>query len=104
MRALNADRLHEGSDVVAEQFHRIGALRLVSLARAPRLNGDAGEVLSIVGDLKSITGLISGQIGNENKRLSRALLLVVDGDAVGLDFRHAYLPDRFVIGLRCGAD
>jgi len=49
-------------------------------------------VLGIVSDLKGITSIISGEIGNENKWLSSPLLLIVDGDTVGLDFRHAYLP------------
>ncbi len=49
-----------------------------------------GEVLGIVGDLKGIPGIISREIGDENKWLTRPLLLVVDGDAVGLDFRPAY--------------
>src|ERR1700751_2716013 len=92
MRALHANRLHEGGDVVGKQFHRIGALRLIGLASAARIEGDASEVLGIIPDLKGIAGMVGGKIGNENERLSRPLLLVVDGDAVGSGFRHANLP------------
>src|SRR6476660_9527114 len=102
MRKLDSNRPHKSGDVVGKQFHRIGAVRLVCLARSSRVKRDTGEVLGIVGDLKGITGMISGEIGNENKWLSRPLLLVVDGDAVGLDFRHAYLPGVGPCG--CGAE
>ena len=38
MGALHADRLHEGSDIVGEQFHRIGAGGLVAFAGAARVD------------------------------------------------------------------
>jgi hypothetical protein len=100
MRAFHTNRLHEGGDVVGEQFHRIGALRLIRLASTAWIDGDAGKVLGVIGDLEGVAGMVGGKIGNENKRLSRPLLLVVDGDAVGLDFRHANLPVGFLVGLR----
>jgi hypothetical protein len=42
--------------------------------------------------------MVGGEIGNEDERFSCPLLLVVDGDAVGLDFRHANLTDGFLVG------
>src|SRR5262249_22286416 len=105
MGPLDSNRLHKSGDVVGKQFHRIGAVRLVGLACSSRVKRDTGEVLGVVSDLKGITGMIGGEIGNENKWLSRSLLLVVDGDSVGLDFRHAYLPGGFLVGPRgCGAE
>src|SRR5271169_3295899 len=94
MRSLHADRLHEGGDVVGEQLHRIGAVRLVSLARASRVNGDASEMLGIVCDLEGIAGVVGGEIGDEDERLSCPLLLVVHGDAVRFDLRHVNLSLR----------
>ena len=67
MRPINADRLHEGGDVVGEQFHRIGARRLVGFAGAARIDRDAGEVLGVVGDLEGVAGIVGGQIRDEHE-------------------------------------
>jgi hypothetical protein len=102
---LNANRLHEGGDVVGEQFHRIGPLRLIGLTSAARIDGDAGKALGVIANLEGVAGMIGSKIGDENKRLTGPLLLVVHGDAVGLDFRHTYLPGRLIIRPRsCGAN
>ena len=104
MRALDADRLHEGGHVVGEQLHRIGALWFVGLARSARVERDAGELLGVIGDLKGVAGMVGGKIGDEHERLACPLLLVIDRDAVRFDFRRVYLPIGFVIGPRgCGA-
>ena len=70
MRCLDADRAHEGGDVVGEQFGRIFSVRLVGLARSAGIKRNAGEVLGIFGDLEGVTGIVGGKIGNEDKRLA----------------------------------
>jgi hypothetical protein len=67
MRLLDPDRLHEAGDIVGEEFGRIGPLRLIALARAPRIERDAGEMLGVVGDLKRVTGVVGGEIGDEHQ-------------------------------------
>ena len=47
------------------------------------------EFFGVLGDLKSITGVISRQIRDQDERLSCSLLVVVDGDLVYLDFWRA---------------
>src|SRR3984957_15200561 len=47
MRSLDADRGHEGGDVVGEQFGRVDAVWLVGLAGAARIKRNAGEMLGI---------------------------------------------------------
>ena len=93
MRLLDPDRLHEAGDVVREEFGRIGPVRLVALARATRIERDAGEMLGVVGDLKRVTGVVGGEIGDEHQGLARSLLVVVDRDVVDLDLGHRGLPD-----------
>jgi hypothetical protein len=95
MGALDADRLHEGGDVVREQFHRIGAGRLVGLAGAARVDRNAGEMFGIVGDLKGVAGVVGREIRDEHERFARSLLLVVHADAIGLDLGHMTLPVDF---------
>ena len=73
MRPLYADRLHEAGDVVGEQFGRIGPVRLVGLARAARIERDAGEMLGVVGDLERVAGVVGGEIGDEDQRLAGSL-------------------------------
>ena len=92
MRPLHTDRLHEDGDVVGEQFHRVDAVRLVGLARTARIDGDASEMLGIIGDLEGVAGIVGGEIGNEDKRLPCALLRVIHRNAIRFDFRHANLP------------
>jgi hypothetical protein len=88
MRPLDPDRLHEAGDVVGEQFGRIGPARLVGLARSARIEGDAGEMLGVVGDLECVTSVVGGEIGNENEGLAGSLLLIVDRDVVDFDLGH----------------
>ena len=51
-------------------------------------------MFGIVGDLEGVAGIVGGEIGDEDERLSGALLLVVHGDTVRFDFRHVNLPLR----------
>ena len=88
MRFLDADRSHEGGDVVGEQFGRIGSVWLVGLAGAARIKRNAGEMLGVVGDLEGVTGVVGGEVRDEHKRLARSLALVIDRDVVDLDLGH----------------
>jgi hypothetical protein len=74
MRALDADRLHEAGDIVGEQFGRIGPGRLVGLARAARIERDAGEMLCVVGDLERVAGVVGGKIRDQHQRPPDPLL------------------------------
>src|SRR6516225_9749164 len=104
MRPLHADRLHEGGNVIGEQFRRIGGLRLVALAGAARIHGNTGKALGVIGDLEGIAGIVGGQIGDEKERLTAALLLVIDSDTVGLDFRHVYKPPGYILAAVMSGD
>jgi hypothetical protein len=72
MRFADAHRLHEPGNIVGEQLRRIGTVRFVRFARPPQIDGNAGEVPGILRDLKCVTGVIRGQIRNENEWLTRA--------------------------------
>src|SRR5262245_34105628 len=52
-------------------------------------------MLRVLGDLEGVAGVISGQIGNEKKRLAASLLFIVDREVVGVDFRHGRPPLSF---------
>src|SRR6185437_5987339 len=92
MRFLDADRSHETSDVVGEQFGRPGPGRLVGQARSARIERNAGEMLFVVGDLEGVAGVVCGEIGDEDQRLARPLALIVHRDAVDLDLGHGRPP------------
>ena len=47
-----------------------------------------GEVPGVLRHLKCVTGVIRGQVRNENERLTRSLLVVVHRDRVGGYFGH----------------
>ena len=91
MRALDTDRLHEGCDIVGEQFHRIGAGGLVAFAGAARIDADAGKMLGVLADLECVAGIVGREIRDEHERFARALLLIVQSNAVSLDLRHVNL-------------
>src|SRR6266540_2226628 len=77
--------LHERRDVIGKQFGRVRPLGLVTLTLTPEVQRDTCEVLGVVGDLKSVT---SGQVRDQDERLSCSLLVVVHGYIAHLDFRH----------------
>jgi hypothetical protein len=83
--AIQPDGGDEGSNIVCKELGRIGPGRLVAFASAARIDRDTGETLSVVRDLKGITCIVGGKVGDQQQRLAGALLLVVDGDVVGLD-------------------
>src|SRR6266498_168426 len=80
--------LHERHDVIGKQFGRVRPLGLVTLTLTPEVQRDTCEVLGVVGDLKSVTSVISGQVRDQDERLSCSLLVVVHGYIAHLDFRH----------------
>src|SRR6266568_247361 len=88
MCLLYPQRLHELSNIIGKEFGRVGPFGFVGFTRAPQVYGDTGEVFGVLGDLKSVTGVISRQIRDKDERLSCTLLVVVDGDLVCLDFWH----------------
>ena len=91
MRFGDAHRLHERRNIVGKQFRRVGALRLVRFAGSPQVHGNGGEVLRVLRHLKGVTSVIRGQVGNEDERLTRSLLVVIHRDRVGDYFRHRTL-------------
>jgi hypothetical protein len=62
MRLLRSNSLHKSGDVVGKQLDRIGATGLVGLARTAWIDGDTGELFSIVCDLEGITCIVSGEV------------------------------------------
>src|SRR6266571_472882 len=88
MGLLYPQCLHERRDIIGKEFGRVGPFRFVAFTRASQVHRDTGEVPGVLGDLKSVTGVISRQIRDQDERLSCSLLVVVDGDLVGLDFWH----------------
>src|SRR5712692_8471272 len=80
--------LHERRDIIGKEFGGVGPFGFVAFTRAAQVYGDTGEVLGVLGDLKSVTGVISRQIRDKDERLSCSLLVVVDGDLVCPDFWH----------------
>src|SRR5436309_3185714 len=89
MGLLYPQYLYERRDIIGKEFGRVGPFGFVAFTRASQVHGETGEVLGVLGDLKSITGVISRQIRDQDERLSCSLLVVVDGDLVYLDFWHA---------------
>ena len=83
MRFGDAHRLHECGNIVGKQLRRIGTVRFVRFARSPQIDGNAGEAPGILRHLKGVTGVIRGQVRNENERLTGSLLVVVHRDRVG---------------------
>src|SRR6202044_358104 len=50
------------------------------------------EMLGVVGDLESITGVVGGEIRDQDQGFTRSLLLVIDRDVVDFDLGHRGLP------------
>ena len=70
--------------------YRKAKARRATLSRMSR-------TLGVVCDLKGIAGVIGSKIGDEDKRLASALLLVVHGDIVHSDLRHRDLHKLFML-------
>ena len=49
-------------------------------------------MFGVLGNLESIAGMISGQVGDQDQRLSGSLLIVVHSDTVRFDFGHLIVP------------
>ncbi len=94
MRLRDAERLHEGSNIVGEKLRGIDAFRFVGFASPSEVERDAGKVLGVFRHLKSVTGMIGGQVGNENEWLACSLLVIVHGDVVCFDLRHGIPPSE----------
>src|SRR5688572_6919651 len=95
MSLRDARSLHEGGHIVGEKLRGIGALGFVAGTRPTKVERDTGELLRVLRHLKRVTGVIGSEVGNENERLSRSLLVVVDGDAVGANSGHESLSFQY---------
>ena len=89
--------MHKRGSIVGKKFGGIDAFRFVTLSCPAQVDGETGEVFRVLSNLESITGMVSGEIRNQDQRLSRSLLVIVDGDVVAFDFRHRGIS---VSGLR----
>src|SRR4030095_13764761 len=96
MDPIQPDGGDEGGDIVRKELGRPGPAWLVAFAGAAQVERDAGKLLGVVGDLKGIAGIVCCKIGDQQQRLAGALLLIVDGDVVGLDLRHGVSSVRLV--------
>src|ERR1700675_1766320 len=79
---------HESGNIFGQEFGGVSAFRFVSFTGPAKVERDAGKVLGVLGHLKGVTGVIGGQVRNENQGLAGSLLLIVYGDAVRSDLRH----------------
>src|SRR6266581_2866167 len=84
--------LHERSEIIGKKLGARGSFGFVGFTRASQVHGETSEVLGVLGDLKSVTGVISRQIRDQDERLSCSLLVVVESDPVCLDFWHVAFP------------
>ena len=82
--------VEEGGDLVGIGLGRVGAGRLVAVARAGKIDRDAAEVLGIGRQLERIAGVVGGEVRDEQERIAVALHLVVDREPIYLDLRHAH--------------
>src|SRR6266849_2221843 len=88
MSLPNPQLTHESGDVIGEKLSGIGTIRCVTFASPSEVERDAGKVLGVLCHLEGVTGVIGGQVGNENERLAGSLLVIVHGEVVCLDLRH----------------
>src|SRR4029077_20159076 len=101
MRSWDPECLHKSRYIVGENLRRIGTFRFVAFARPSKIKGDTGEVFGIFGYLECITGVIGGQVGDENEGLTGSLLVIIDIEVVSFDLRHASLSQvRFLVCVR----
>ena len=54
-------------------------------------------MLRVVSDLKRVTGVIGGHVGDEHQWLTAALLVVIHRDAAGSNFGHGLLLVEFLL-------
>src|SRR5713101_6958025 len=94
MGMLYPQRLHQRRDIIGKELGRVGPLGLVTFTRASQVHRDTGEVLGVLGDLKSVTGVISRQIRDKDERLSCSLLVIVDVISFARTF--GMLPSPFL--------
>jgi len=74
MRLLDSRDLHESGNIVREKFGGIDALWFVGFTCPSEVERDAGKVLGVLCHLEGVTGVIGGQVGNENEGLTGSLL------------------------------
>ena len=89
MGPLDAERIHEGGDIVGQKLGGIDAARFVGFTGAARIEGDAREVLGVFPDLKSVAGVVGGQVRDGDQGITGALLVIVDGQIVRFHLRHS---------------
>src|SRR5262249_33666125 len=77
-----------------EELRRVGAVGLVAHAGAARIDGDAGEVPRILGNLERVAGVVGGEVRGEDQRVALTLRLGVGRDAIGRERRPAVLVGR----------
>lgn len=88
MRLWDSQGPHERGNIVGENLGGIGAVRFVGFASPSEVEGDAGVMLGIFCHLKGITGVIGGQVRNENQGLAGPLLVIVHSEVVRFDLGH----------------
>ena len=87
---VDPDDVEEGGDLVGIALGRVGAGRLVAVARAGKIDRDAAEVLGVGRHLERIAGVVGGEVRDEQERIAVALHVVVDREPIYLDLRHAH--------------
>src|SRR3954447_9633409 len=92
MRLSDSDGLHESCNIVREIFDAVIAFGLTTLSRSTKVERKAGKLFRVFRHLEGITGRIGCQVRNQDKGLTRPLLVIVDRYVVGLCFRHGVSP------------
>src|SRR6266851_3879729 len=80
--------LHERGNIVREKLGGIDAFGLVGFTCPSEVERDACKVLSVLCHLEGVTGVIGGQVRNENEGLTASLLVIVHRYVAGFDLRH----------------
>jgi len=86
---LDPDGAEEGGDLVGLAVGRVWPGRLVALAGAGKVNGDAIEVLGVRRELERPACVVGRGVGDQQKRLALPLHVVVDQLSVYVDAWHA---------------
>src|SRR6476620_8511543 len=87
--SLDPDGAEEGGDLVGLAVGRVRPGRLVALARAGKIEGDASEVLGVGRQLERPAGMVSRGVGDQQEWLALPLHVVIDSESVYVDLRHA---------------
>ena len=69
--------MHESGDVIGEIFDAVGDFGRVAFAGAAQVDGDAREVLAVLGDLERIAGVVGCEERDQDEGVTCALLFVV---------------------------